>query len=431
MDDSPLDYTDPHFVYKVRPEHITMTFIAKAFGVTGDKKAPVLPANTKVVIDSKLVDQYDSPLKLFPNYQKDLAGKETTVGRVCVNVFLSWTPFSFTDSKKQKKEGNLITLVNYVNEPFTKKVLGRYDKVIADLFLDEVVGADLMTELINKEQWLGYTGSNFLLPSLDLATIDISDDIREYRDKLLKENAKAIREKDLVVFDKIEKDILAFAAKSLKAQGATGKIIYDSGFNGTWNNNFKTTSIMRGISPKSDAVNEFEITTSNLVDGIKKEDLASHADIAVLGAAGRAKDTQLGGYKTKIFGAAFASMVAGDKGSDCKTTRTIDVVLPPNFEEYRYRNIVTPKGIVNLTKENYGEYMGKKVKLRSPIECKSEKICNVCLGDMFYKLGTRNIGLHTTRITTSQMNYSMKAFHNIAVTLKEYNIFDYISPIPQ
>lgn len=225
----------------------------------------------------------------------------------------------------------------------------------------------------------------------------------------------------------MEKEILAFSDEELNKVKASGKHIYDSGFNGSFSNNFKVTSVMRGIAPKSDNINQFRLGLSNLTDGVAKEDIVTQADLGVVGASGRAKDTQLAGYKTKIFNAAFGPISAGKKDSDCKTTRTRKVeITDKNFKFYRYRYILEKGELVCLTPSNKDKYLGKTVNMRTPLYCTAENPCNKCLGEMSYKLKIRNIGLNVSRITTKLMNLSMKSFHNLSVKPNQYNLLDYI-----
>lgn len=70
---------------------------------------------------------------------------------------------------------------------------------------------------------------------------------------------------------------------TLNKNGATGIITYNSGWNGSIGNNLKNTSLFRGIAPTSYDPSKYVISKSNLVDGVAKEDIVSHADIAIAG----------------------------------------------------------------------------------------------------------------------------------------------------
>jgi hypothetical protein len=432
-----VDPKDLRTLFNLKVADITRNELFEMFAVTGSNSKPAIEMNAKVVIDDAYIKENGSRFALIKNYD-DMKGKETTAGRILVHLFIFDIEYNFKvmkerDSTEVKSEhaGNLLQFMNFPNVPLTKKVHGGLDATLAQIFVDGAIDHSVMETYINRCQWLGYTCTVFTMPSLSANTVNPSKKIKAYRDKILKDNKDVIDRKDLVAFAKMEEDVLSFASKEMTDNKVDGKLIYDSGYNGVWSNNFKVTSIWRGIAPKSDNLNEFEIVTSNLVDGVAKRDIAAHADLAVLGAAGRAKDTQLGGYKTKIFNAAFSSIVADKEGTDCKSRGAITVTITEkNFKDYRYRYIVENGTLGRLDFETKDKYIGKTLKLRSPLYCTTEKVCNKCLGDMYYKLRIRNIGLHTSRITSSLMNASMKAFHNMSVDPDQYDLADYITPIP-
>lgn len=419
-DNPSISIEKPEDIFKLKHNLVTKTLLMELFSKPNSKKDPKLPSNTKVKIDDKLVKESQSILALAPNY-KEIQGTTTNVGRVMIHQFLL---------DIESNGVNLGSLVPFKNTALTKKVLGGQDNLVATLFIEEKIDEPIIREYTNRLQWLGYTSAIFSLPSLDLATVAPSKAIKKFRDEKLKENEEALKHGDLKAMDKIEKEVLAFAAKQLDEESATGKLIYDSGFNGDFKNNYKNTAIFRGIAPKSDNLSEFFIVTSSLSDGIKKTDIPAQADIGVTGASGRAKDTQLAGYKTKIFNAAFGSITSDKAGSDCKTKRTMLVDLnEDNFKYYRYRYVETNNGLVMLDDTTKKSFVGKKVKMRTPLYCTSESICNKCMGEMHYKLKTRNIGLLVSRITTNLMNKSMKSFHDMSVDPKTYNLLDYIESI--
>jgi len=64
--------------------------------------------------------------------------------------------------------------------------------------------------------------------------------------------------------------------------------------------------------------------------------------------------------------------------------------------------------LVLLDADNVNQYVGKKVKLRSPLYCTSDKICSKCAGELYYRLNMNNVGLVADRIASTIMQKSMK-----------------------
>ena len=97
----------------------------------------------------------------------------------------------------------------------------------------------------------------------------------------------------------------------------------------------------------------------------------------------------------------FQSSVLDDKDTDCGSKLYYEFLLTDklyNDFQYRYIKDPTTNQLVELNDDNKSKYIGKIVKMRSPMFCKGDKICNKCAGNYYYKIGSKNIGLLTTEI---------------------------------
>ncbi|MEI2420969.1 hypothetical protein V6O07_11910, partial [Arthrospira platensis SPKY2] len=144
-----------------------------------------------------------------------------------------------------------------------------------------------------------------------------------------------------------------------------------------------------------------------------KEDLHSHFDSLVYGAYSKGVGTQKAGYLTKKFLAAYQSVILDKKGTDCGTTKLLDVPIT-NFNKklFLYMYIKEGNKYVLLNDENISSYVGKTVKMRLPMYCTGDKICNRCAGELFYMLDNPNIGLSTFVASGALLRKSMKKFHD-------------------
>ena len=93
-------------------------------------------------------------------------------------------------------------------------------------------------------------------------------------------------------------------------------------------------------------------------------------------------------------------------------------------DDYTYQYIVDNGKLVLLTEDNAGKYVGKKIKLRSPMYCASQKICRHCIGEIPKMLNIEAIGLTTGRIANTILAKKMKLFHNAKVKFDEIDIND-------
>ena len=122
--------------------------------------------------------------------------------------------------------------------------------------------------------------------------------------------------------------------------------------------------------------------------------------------------TAVSGYLAKEILAALQTEVLDDYGSDCGTKRTLEIKLTAaNKKDYLYRYIVLSNGsLLLLTPENIDKYLNQTVKMRSPMMCIGKKICNHCMGDLYYKLGIKNAGLTASRVATTLTRLNINFF---------------------
>lgn len=172
---------------------------------------------------------------------------------------------------------------------------------------------------------------------------------------------------------------------------------------------------------------KYYISKTSLLDGIPASETDKYADIIVQAAHGRAIGTREGGYIYKQLAAALQSIVLDEEGSDCGTKGYQELTITKDLAGMlKYRYIIENNKLVLLTPDNINNYIGKKVKLRSPMYCVGDKYCSKCCGELFYKMGLMNVGLICNRVGTSLLNESLKAFHDLSLKIVDLNIEDYI-----
>ena len=114
-----------------------------------------------------------------------------------------------------------------------------------------------------------------------------------------------------------------------------------------------------------------------------------------------------------------------EHGTDCHTEHTIEMeITDKNKKELTYRYIVENGKYVCLTPDVLPKYVGKTVKLRSPMYCKGDKICNICAGEADYKLNNINVGLGCSNISTTLLRMGMKKFHTANISSKPIDLND-------
>ena len=138
--------------------------------------------------------------------------------------------------------------------------------------------------------------------------------------------------------------------------------------------------------------------------------------------------TQESGYLAKQILAAMQTEVLDDEGTDCKTTKTIEITLTPKIlRDFEWRYIVENGKYVCLTPEVISNYVGKTVHLRSPMYCKNDHICVHCAGTLYKRIGLKNVGCVISNATGALLNLSLKKMHDSSVKVSKLNMDEYIT----
>lgn len=323
-------------------------------------------------------------------------------------------------------EKELFDLFGYINKPITSKVFKEINKKMSYAVMEDKLPLDAIKRYIMKtEKFQPYC--NILSTSITENMLSIPKAIAKKKQELLKKYEKELATNDPIVSQKIEKELIEECKVLLKDDPSVDMI--NSGAKIDWGNNFKNMFVMRGASKNPDPLNpngDYTIIKSDFMTGIAPDEYAAFADSLTAGPYARAKKTADGGAMEKIFVKALEHLYILPAGSDCGTKRTKSVTLTKdNIDDWMYSYIVeSGNRLVELTSDNRDSYLGKKVKFRYSGLCESKKgICNKCAGNLFTRLGIKNVGVASYVIPASIKLKSMKTFHDS--TIKIFDMGDY------
>lgn len=340
---------------------------------------------------------------------------ETTVGRYIINKLLIMGP----------DFGNFM---EYQNEVMTSGVIKKMDKTITTALLDDKMTSRQMIHYIDTRNWLGLELHAVVTSSFSPGVLITPKEVKKLKEELLKKYENEIKAGDIRVVDDIAKTLIKKELELL--QGDYGLDLYQSGARGSVDNHLKNMQIMRGAVYNT-ATNSYDIITNSLMDGLDKHDLAAHSSSIVVGSYARGIKTADSGYKTKeLIASCSAEVLDENKGSDCGSIRyLVRTITKDNSSDFLYRYIMEGNKLVLLDRDNIGSYIGKEVKLRSPMYCKGVNgnqhvYCNICAGDYYYKLGKYNIGLLSATITGVTMKASLAKFHDSQVKFHDIDVDD-------
>lgn len=340
----------------------------------------------------------------------------TTVGRLIFNKYFI------------ECEPELLDKVGYVNENINSKMYGKIFDSFGYGVLENEISIDTYKRFCKRSQkFMPYV--SILSPNHSDNMLTITKKINKKKAELIKANKEAFDNGDVKVVDKVSKELLEYARGLMKDDPAMDMFL--SGAGGSFENNFKNMFIMRGSVQDPDPRKSYNIITSNYIDGVSKEEYSKLANTLAAGPYSRSKKTELGGYWEKLFLTAFQHIVLLEPGSDCGTKRHITMkVTDKNIGLIMYSYVINSDGsLTEITSQNKDKFIGKTVKLRFSSMCEAKNgICNKCAGNLFYRLGIRNVGASTPQIPSRLKVLSMKLFHDDQLNFTEMDPMEAFCP---
>lgn len=320
-------------------------------------------------------------------------------------------------------EKDLFDILGYVSDTYTGKIDGKINTKLSYAVMEDKLSVDALKRFEMKIQKF-MPLCNTISPSYTKEMFLSEEKINKKKQQLLKKYDKEIKAENEKVMDQIESELIDYAKEIL--DGDPSLDMFESGARGSFNNNFKSMFISKGAAKRYSAEGGYDLITSSYMSGISKEDYSKVASAMVAGPYSRAKKTETGGYWEKLFMRAFQHISLLPEGSDCKTKRYLEIELTDkNVDDWMYSYIIDGSRLVELTSENRDKYIGKKVKFRFSAMCESKDgICSKCAGNLFYRLGIKNVGTATPAIPSKVKVLMMKGFHDSTLKFSEMDIED-------
>jgi hypothetical protein len=362
-----------------------------------------------------------SPIDKFNLEKNEYYNKEpmiTTVGRLIVNKVLL--------------EPELIKHLGYQNIVIDNGSMKGLDESVMNLMITgEIDDIQIIHDYLDRCNWLGYAPASFINSSLTTELYLVDEKIKKRKAELIEQYKEEIQNNDVDTINMIEKELLNMARELIKDD--PGYMVYDSKCRGSFDNNYKNSVICRGAIKDFADPSQFNSSMASLTEGIPKEDFDKYANIMTAGTYARAKNTEKGGYLSKQVNSGMQHlMIDNEQDSDCGSTKYLSVNLSKsNYKLFMYRFIKgkDDDNLILLDPDTIGKYIGKTVKMRSPMYCKGDKICNHCAGDLFRRLNLNNAGLMANRASSTLQSKSMKQFHDSTIKVSQLSYLPHISEI--
>ena len=267
----------------------------------------------------------------------------------------------------------------YIDEPVNEKKLLDILNDIKDHYPSDVV-----IKTLDKIKAVGFTYATLFGCTMSLENFQ-SDALNKLRD--------TIYEKDTV-----RKQLVASANKGItKALRENFDYAYmiESGARGSWDQ-VKQIIMTRGFVSNFDGEILPTPIKHNLVEGLTQREFFDSTYGCRKGLLDIALNTGTSGYLSRKLIFTCANLQIDLNLEDCGTTDLLEVYVKTERKARmlvnRYQQ-VKDGGLELITKQNYKDIIGKTIWIRSPILCKSPKICQTCYGDLHKKLNSRFVGI--------------------------------------
>jgi len=179
----------------------------------------------------------------------------------------------------------------------------------------------------------------------------------------------------------------------------------ESGSRGSWDQ-AKQLTFCRGFISNSKGEIIRTPIKSNLVDGLDREEFFISCYGSRKALLDVALNTGVSGYLTRKLVYCAVNLELGEQ-EDCGCSETFNFIIPEEETEsldpkklarsligrWSVENSAGEDHFVLITEDNYKDYVGKQVRLRSPIFCKNEKICKRCYGKTEKFIHSKYIGV--------------------------------------
>jgi DNA-directed RNA polymerase subunit beta' len=298
----------------------------------------------------------------------------------------------------------------FIDDVVTKKVVNGLIPEILNKY-----GQDAAIKIFSKLEKIAFKFATIMAPSLTLEMLDMPESIGRIKEKL-KTATPDEAFKLLDEGEKIMKDTL---------KGTTLFDLVDSGSSKGWSQP-KQILVAKGViaDPKG---NVLDPIAGSFTDGLSTKEFFAASSGARKGMVDRALNTADTGYFTRQLVYLLNSVEVDPILKDCKTKRTINLRLDKEMMKRLEGRYIIQNG--KLQRFEAADFKpGQSINLRSPIYCKSPKICHTCYGDLIKRIKTPYVGvLAGSAIGERGTQLIMRTFHTGgAATLAKHDIMQEI-----
>ena len=345
------------------------------------------PKNSPVQITDEDIDKTQDP-SIAVKYK----GKTTTAGKAIFNSCLPEN-YEFVDYLVDKKKGNKI--ISDIAENYSEKEARETTECLKDL---------------------GFKFSTIFSPTLTIDNLELPPDMYEKREQLV--NASA--EEAAKILDELQVRLKEFL------EGTGFYDLIDSGASKGWQQPMQIL-VSKGIITDPEG-NILEPIKSAFSEGLTPTQYFNASAGARSGIVSRVHKTADSGYQGRKLVYILNDIEADPNIKDCKTKRVIPIKLDKDsINRFTGRFYMDSEGRIKEFDKNNFE-IGDVVYFRTPIYCRTKKICQTCYGKLLKRHQSRFVGILAAQVIGERATQLvMQSFHTGgAVTLKQRDLLSSI-----
>lgn len=290
-----------------------------------------------------------------------------------------------------------------INEPVNQTKLNQIIKDLIDKY-EPAVLCDCLSNLQEKFFQIGTISPSTF-------TIDSFIPSQQWLEKKKEFEIKA-KNYSPVEFQKEAQELTKELVKDIEDKGFRIHNILKGGIKGNPIDDWKNLLVGKGYIIDIEN-NLLGPVVHGIAEGFDKKEYFDSIAEARRGFYYKASLTAIPGYLARKITMASANITLADK--DCKTKKYYEfLVNKDNIKNITGRYMYHEGKLVLTTLDNLKDYIGKTVKLRSPLYCQSPKgqICPICFGELANKLDTKRIGILAAGVVNLiTLNALMKMRH--------------------
>lgn len=255
-----ISQSDKKYLLSLKPEDLTFDCLVSLFG-------DIVPENGDIKKTRPSRFSTTDELILKPSEYFVSQDTRTTVGRFIYNKYII-------------ERIGLQNVLGYMNETLTSGRNNKLEAQLAKALIDDKMTIDQFYDYIDLRDNFGLQLHSVICTSFTMNTVKLPPKVRKRREELFKKYDKQLNDGDMIIAEKIEKELVGMAKQEL--EGDVGLDLYNSEARGNFGN-YKNMNIMKGPTVNNQT-GKFDIVRSSFMDGIRKEDIPSFGTAVVSGA---------------------------------------------------------------------------------------------------------------------------------------------------